>query len=37
MEEKCLCLVIAEDDSVFCVEDESCCEEVRKNLEPVEC
>ena len=37
MEENCHCAVIDEDERVFCVTDEKCCEEIRKNLEPYEC
>jgi hypothetical protein len=37
MEESCLCMVIDDDDRVLCVQDESCCEEIRQNLEPYEC
>ena len=37
MEENCLCMVIDDDDRVLCVKDESCCEEIRQNLEPYEC
>ena len=37
MEEKCLCMVVADDDSVVCVQDEKCCEEIRENLEPSDC
>ena len=37
MEENCLCMVIADDDRVLCVQNEMCCEEIRENLEPYEC
>ena len=37
MENNCLCLIVTEDDRTLCVQDEKCCEEVRKNLEPFEC
>jgi Flp pilus assembly CpaF family ATPase len=37
MDENCLCAVIDEDERVLCVRDETCCEEIRENLEPYEC
>jgi hypothetical protein len=37
MEEKCLCVVVADDDRVLCVKNEKCCEEIRDNLEPYDC
>ena len=37
MEENCLCMVVANDYRVLCVQDEKCCEEIRENLEPYDC
>jgi len=37
MEEKCLCMVVADDDRVLCVQNEKCCQEIQENLEPHEC
>ena len=37
MEENCMCMVIADDERLLCVQDEKCCEEIAENLEPYEC